>query len=442
MVKRAEGRLGSVAGAKSGSAILADLAAVLRAIRLNGPLTRTDIEDRADLGRGVVAARVGELLDAGLVAEEEPEASTGGRPPRRLRLRAEIGIALVAQLGATGVDVAIADLAGTVLARHSEAMDVRWGPEAVLGRIELLLDRLRVSTAPGLPVWGIGLGIPGPVEFATGRPVAPPIMPGWDAYPVRERLSARFGAPAWVDNDVNVAVLGEWRSGAGRGHQNVVFVKMGTGIGAGVIAEGVLHRGAAGSAGDVGHVKVSEDPSLVCRCGNTGCLEAIAGGGAMAREAVDAARAGRSADLAARLAETGTLLPRDIAEASRRGDPFANELIRRSGRYTGAMLATVVNFFNPSVIVLGGGLAGAGDLLLATIRTAVIERALPLATRDLLITWSTLGDEAGVTGAAAMVRDELFSSRVLGAWIGVGSPAGLVDLPAARFGSLPRAASV
>ena len=126
-------------------------------------------------------------------------------------------------------------------------------------------------------LWGIGIGVPGPVEFATGRPVSPPIMPGWDGYPIRERFAARYGAPVWVDNDVNVLALGEWRSGVAAGHDDVVVVKIGTGIGAGIISGGRLHRGAQGSAGDVGHIQVVDDPAVVCRCGNIGCLEALAG---------------------------------------------------------------------------------------------------------------------------------------------------------------------
>ena len=145
----------------------------------------------------------------------------------------------------------------------------------------------------GVPgrLWGIGIGVPGPVEFETGRPISPPIMPGWDGYPIRERFAERYGAPVWVDNDVNVLALGEWRSGVAAGHDNVVVVKIGTGIGAGIISGGRLHRGAQGSAGDVGHIQVIDDPTVVCRCGNMGCLEALAGGEAIGRAGEAAAQA-------------------------------------------------------------------------------------------------------------------------------------------------------
>jgi glucokinase-like ROK family protein len=234
-------------------------------------------------------------------------------------------------------------------------------------------------------------------------------MPGWDRYPVRERFEARFGVPVWVDNDVNVMALGEWRHGVARGHANVVFVKLGTGIGAGLISDRQLHRGAQGSAGDVGHIQVSEDPSSVCRCGNIGCLEAMTGGAALARDATAAAREGRSPRLAEVLAARGSVGAADVAVAAAHGDPVSVDLLQRAGRQVGSMLAGVVNFFNPSLIVIGGGVAQAGDLLLAAIRETVYARSLPLATRDLLVQRSSLGGVGGVTGAAAMVIDELFA---------------------------------
>ena len=172
------------------------------------------------------------------------------------------------------------------------------GPEHGLGRVDALFDSL-LETTQGLPggLWGVGVGVPGPVEFEAGRPISPPIMPGWDGYPIRERFAARYQAPVWVDNDVNVLALGEWRAGVAAGHDNVVVVKLGTGIGAGIISDGRLHRGARGAAGGVGHVQVVDDASVVCRCGNTGCLEALAGGAALARDGEAAALDGRSARL-------------------------------------------------------------------------------------------------------------------------------------------------
>jgi predicted NBD/HSP70 family sugar kinase len=262
-------------------------------------------------------------------------------------------------------------------------------------------------------------------------------MPGWDGYPVRQRLSALHRVPVWVDNDANLMALGEGRFGVARGHSDMVFVKIGTGIGAGVISDGLLHRGSQGSAGDGGHIHVVEDPGVICRCGNVGCLEAVAGGGALGRQAERHARDGSSQWLAEALERKGTVTAEDVAEAAHRGDAISVELLQMSGRLVGRMLATVVSFFNPSLIVVGGGVAAAGDILLAAIREVVYGRSLPLATRDLLIKSSSLSSVAGVTGASAMVLDELLSARRLEAWIGAGHPAELsgVGFPPEGSGS-------
>ena len=250
-------------------------------------------------------------------------------------------------------------------------------------------------------------------------------MPGWDGYPIRERFAARYGAPVWVDNDVNVLALGEWRSGIAAGHANVVVVKIGTGIGAGIISDGHLHRGAQGSAGDVGHIQVTDDPAVVCRCGNIGCLEAVAGGAAIGRAGQAAADDGRSARLRTALDQRGIVTAEDVARAASFGDPVAVALLGAAGRRVGSMLASVVNFFNPSLIVIGGGVANSPDQLLAAIRETIYGRSLPLATRDLLIQRSSLGGLAGVIGASAMVVDQLFARDSLAGWIETGIPSGV-----------------
>jgi glucokinase-like ROK family protein len=396
--------------ARAGNGADRELAAVLDLLRREGAATRPAIARGTGLSRAVVAQRLADLQASGLVVEAGSEASSGGRPPRQLRFNAGLGHVLLADLGATSIAVAIADLGGAILADYAEDADIAAGPEVVLGRVETLFAELCAATpqAPGA-LWGIGVGVPGPVEFSTARPVAPPIMPGWDDYPVRERLSARFGAPVWVDNDVNVMALGERAEGIARGEDDVLFIKIGTGIGAGIISHGFLQRGAQGSAGDVGHIQVVFDPDVVCRCGKIGCLEAIAGGAALARAGRRAAEQGESALLADYLAQHGALTARDVATAALHGDPVSVKLLRDAGRHIGQMLATAVNMLNPSLIVVGGGVAGAGDILMASIREVVYGRSLPLATRHLQIRQSRLGERAGVTGLAAMVLDELFA---------------------------------
>jgi predicted NBD/HSP70 family sugar kinase len=236
-------------------------------------------------------------------------------------------------------------------------------------------------------VCAVGVGVPGPVEFSTGRPSHPPIMPGWHDHPIPSAFS-RYECPVYVDNDVNVMALGE--IGVGGPPQDVLVVKVGTGIGCGVIVEGSVYRGAQGSAGDIGHIHVPlpGGRTVVCRCGNENCLEAIAGGGALLRDA-----------LAAGLPVSST---REVVELAARGDGTALELVRDAGRTIGTVLASLVNFFNPHRIVMTGGVAQAGLPLLAGIREAVYRRAMPLAARSLEITVSDAPDMSGRIGAALM----------------------------------------
>jgi glucokinase-like ROK family protein len=408
---------------------LDSLASVLDLVRSRTATTRPQLQRASGYGRAVVTQRVVQLIECGLIEEGRLGPSTGGRAPRELHLRSGAGTVLAAALGATSISVGVADLAGNLLSHHEEPNDIAIGPERTLSRVEELLDKmLAARTGASPPIWGVGIGVPGPVEFSAGRPVSPPIMPGWDCYPVRQRLSARYHAPTWVDNDVNLMALGELRAGLARDETDVVYIKIGSGIGAGLISDGHLHRGAQGAAGDVGHVAVSDDDSVICRCGNTGCLEAIAGGAAIARDATVAARDGRSAFLAARLVERDVLTARDVIDAAGHGDTVAIELLNRSGNLVGRMLATLVNFYNPSLIILGGGVAAAGDMFLATIRQSVYRRSLPLATRDLRIVRSSNIETIGLCGAAFVVLDELFSRARLGRWINEGIPVGHPEL--------------
>jgi len=408
---------------------------VLDEIRLGRSRSRSELVARTGLGRAIVARRVQELIDRGLVTEGAVGPSTGGRPPRQLAFRADAGHVLVADLGATSIDVAVTSLDGRILGHHDEPARIEDGPERALARVDALFGSL-LRTTEDIPgrLWGIGIGVPGPVEFESGRPISPPIMPGWDGYPIRDRFTKRYGAPVWVDNDVNLLALGEWRSGVAAGHDNVVVVKIGTGIGAGIISDGRLHRGAQGSAGDVGHIQVTDDPAVVCRCGNTGCLEALAGGAAIGRAGEAAALEGRSAKLQAALDQHGGLSAEDVARAASSGDPAAVALLQTAGRRVGSMLASVVNFFNPSLIVIGGGVANSPDQLMAAIRESIDRRSLPLATRDLSIQRSSLGGLAGVIGASSMVVDQVFSRTSIARWIEAGDPASIPNLPLLRAG--------
>ena len=400
------------------------MVAILDQVRRGQAHSRSEIIEQTGLSRAIVAQRVGELLARGFLVESVAP-STGGRPPRQLEFRADAGHLLVVDIGATSIDTAMADATGRILARLGEPADVASGPEQILSRVEVLFDHLIAEHQPAGELWGLGIGVPGPVEFRTGHLISPPIMPGWDGYPVRERFTKRRGVPVWVDNDVNIMALGEWRAGVARGHRNFIFVKVGTGIGSGIVSNGLIHRGAQGSAGDIGHIQVLGETEEVCRCGKVGCLEALAGGAAIARDGAAVALAGRSSHLATILDRNGDVTAGDVSAAASSGDAAALDLLQRSARLLGQTLAGLVNFFNPSLILIGGGVAGAGDTYLATVREIIYARSAPLATRDLVVQLSRLGNRAGVTGAATMVLDQLLSAEHLGRWIDSGQPASL-----------------
>jgi glucokinase-like ROK family protein len=255
---------------------------------------------------------------------------------------------------------------------------------------------------------GAGVGVPGPVDFHRGVSVSPPIMPGWDGYPVRDAVARELGCAVVLDNDVNVLAVGEQHAGVARAARDFLYVKIGTGIGCGIVVDGELYRGVDGCAGDIGHIRV-DDFGPTCACGNTGCLEAFAGGAALARDALSMARSGRSPVLAEILERNGEVTAADIGLAVSRGDAQAVQLIRDSGHRIGQVLASLVSFFNPGLIVIGGRVTGLGHALLAEIRGVTYRRSLPLATGNLPIVLSELGDEGGVVGAARLISSSIYA---------------------------------
>ncbi len=374
--------------------------AVLRLIREGRATTRNDLATLLGAGRTTIAQRVDALLATRLVHEAGAGASTGGRRPTVLAFSADTGVVLSADLGATHCRLAITDLDGQVLTSHAGNLDIARGPNEVLS--EVVASFRRILGEIGMTsddVLGIGLGVPGPVEFATGRPANPPIMPGWDGFSVPDWFASVFpGVPVVVDNDVNIMALGEYAR-LWKGTPYFLMVKVGTGIGGGIIVDGQVRRGAQGAAGDIGHVQMTGQPAAMCRCGNVGCLEALAGGGAMAQ----------------RLAEAGYDVQnaRQVVELVRQGNQEATQMIRQSGRLLGQVLAGVVNFLNPNVIIIGGDVAESEQQLLAGVREIVYRRSLPLATQHLRIARSELGDHAGVIGAAEMAIERVLADDVV-----------------------------
>ncbi|WP_328891159.1 ROK family protein [Streptomyces sp. NBC_00316] len=381
-------------------------ARLLRLLRDLGPQSRVALGDLVELSRSKLAFEIDRLLETGLVVPDGLAASRGGRRSHNVRIAPSLRF-LGVDIGATSVDVAVTNAELEVLGHVAEPLDVRNGPVAVFERVLALVGKLREATSAE-HFDGAGIGVPGPVRFPEGVPVAPPIMPGWNGFPVREAMSQELGCPVLVDNDVNLMALGEQQAGVARSVRDFLCVKLGTGIGCGIVVGGEVHRGITGSAGDIGHIQVDPD-GLRCACGNTGCMEAYFGGNALVRDATAFAQSGRSTELAGRLASAGRLTPEDVSAAADAGDAAALDLIRWGGNRTGQVIAGLVSFFNPGLVVIGGGLTGLGHNLLASIRTQVYRQSLPLATANLPIVLGELGQVAGVVGAARLISDHVFS---------------------------------
>ena len=386
-------------------------AEVMRALRRQGRISRAEVSSITGWSKAKASQEIRSLVDKGYLVEIGEGASQGGRKPRLLRINNQLGYVAGIDIGATSLEVALADVTGLIIQRRSEMTDVHLSPESVLGRCsELLAELTSAQGGTADQILGIGVGVPGPVDFSRGVLVAPPLMPEWENFRIRDFFKESFSSAfVVVDNDVNIMALGEQRAGEGAGIDHFISIKIGTGIGAGIISNGKIHRGSDGCAGDIGHICVDNKGPL-CACGNIGCLEAMSAGPAIVSKAMEAARNGTSPILAQMLESNGgTLRAEDVNAACREGDQAALDIIRASGQMVGDVLASLVNFFNPSHIFIGGGIANFGNHLLVAIRRAVLQRSLPLATTHLSIKFSRMGSDAGVTGAIALALDYLFA---------------------------------
>lgn len=400
------------------------LAAVIDLIRRGDAVTRPELVRRSDLGRSVVNQRVEQALAAGILVERDEGLSTGGRPSKILTMSPTGPCVLSAVFGVSRLHVALADLAGRIIADSYFHWDIGRGPEASIQRLDETVREL-LDANPDRELWAGAVGLPGPIEFGSGRPVAPPIMPGWDDHPVRDVVERRLQVPVWLDNDVNLMALGAWHETRLAAGDNLLLIKVGTGIGAGLVSRGRLHRGARGAAGDLGHVAITDRSPIQCRCGNFGCLEAYAGGWAMARDAFEAGRAGESEYLAEVLHTRRAVTVEDVVSGALDGDEVSRDLVSRCGVLIGKQLAAMVSFFNPSTVFIGGSVVRTGGLLLDEIRNEVMRRALRLTTSDLVIREVPLQHYEGVIGGAHLALDQIFAPDTLSAWLSERTPRAL-----------------
>jgi predicted NBD/HSP70 family sugar kinase len=370
---------------------------VLALIRDRRDVTRAEIGQLTGLSRTAVAARVAALTERGLVVETEQAPSTGGRPAALLSFNADTGVVLSAAIGRSRTRLAVCNLAGDVLDLADIDQQPDLGPGDLMPDVVKRLDAMLDARAAAR-VYGIGVSLPGTVDRVRGASLDSPILPGWDGVELRPYLRELTDAPVVVDNDVNVIALAE-RSGERRAVDDMLVLKVSTGIGAGIITGGVLQRGAVQAAGELGHNKTPAAAGLPCRCGDSGCLEAIAGGWALVAE----------------LGRDGVNHVRDLVRIAHEGDADARRMIRDSGRHIGEVIAAAVNLLNPAVLVVAGDMAGAYEIFVAGLRETLYGNATALATRVLQVAPSTYGDRSGVIGCAAMVLDDVLSPQAIDA---------------------------
>ncbi|MFE4953534.1 ROK family protein [Streptomyces sp. NPDC056653] len=385
----------------------ANLERVVRAVRMAGSLTQAEIARSTGLSAATVSNIVRELKDGGTV--EVTPTSAGGRRARSVSLSGDAGIVIGVDFGHTHLRVAVGNLAHQVLAEESEPLDVDASSAQGFGRAEQLVNRLIETTgiSPG-KVIGVGLGVPGPIDVESGTLGSTSILPGWTGINPSEELAARLGVPVYVDNDANLGALGEMVWGSGRGVKDLAYIKVASGVGAGLVIDGHIYRGPGGTAGEIGHITLDES-GPVCRCGNRGCLETFTA----ARYVLPLLRSSHGPDLTMER----------VVQLAREGDPGCRRVIGDVGRHIGSGVANLCNLLNPSRVVLGGSLAEAGELVLAPIRDSVSRYAIPSAGRQLSVLPGALGARAEVLGALALVLSEMGDSTLLESTLPTATPA-------------------
>ena len=369
---------------------------VLAALRTLGETSRAEVARRTGLSRSTVSSIVGELLDAGLVSEREGPVhgavSRGGRPPTTIALDPAAGVAVGIDFGKRHLAVAAGDLGHTVLAETRRDMEEDYTAADGMRQAEELVGAvLEDAGIDRTDVLGVGMGLPGPVHRPTGTIGSATILPGWAGVRLLEEMQALLGLPVYVDNDANLGALSELFWGAGRGCSNFAYLKVATGIGAGLIFDGHVLQGAGGTAGEIGHVSVDDDGDI-CRCGSRGCLETVAAAPAIVR-----------------MLQRGlgdSLEPEQVIERAQDGDLACRRALADAARHIGGAVATLCNLFNPERIVVGGTMGGAGDLLLDPLRESVQLRAIQSAAEDVEIVPGQLGERAELLGAVALVLQE------------------------------------
>ena len=360
---------------------------ILELVARNEATSRSALAASLGVAASTVGIKVQQLLEVGLLREGGNQISRGGRPARILEVNDDGGDILSVDIGGGHARVGRHALSGALLDSLSVGINLADGPVATLKTVEAALRDVSGDSA----IRGIGVSLPGPVDITTGSVELPSRMPGWPGFRVGEALAERFQVPVVVDNDANLAALGEHSVRFGPDHHSIT-VKAGTAIGSGFVVDGRLHRGATFAAGDISHTRIDRALDVPCSCGNTGCLETVASGAGLVRQ----------------LREHGMLVSTtaEVLEQAHNADPFASRVVRRAGHRLGEVLSGVVNFFNPHAVFLTGSLSSS-EPFIAAVRSRIYESCHPLVTRELVIEAAQTGADAILLGAARLALDTL-----------------------------------
>ncbi len=373
-------------------------------------ISRIELARELGLTRAAITSTINDLQKTGLVLEIKTR-QPSGRKPIVLEINPNRGFVIGLDIGATHITALLANYSAHVIAEIECSIDIIEGPQKVLDKANEMINSLIENSGISLKdLHAIGVGVPGPVVTGAGMVSEPPIMPGWDKFPIETALGTQRGIPVTVANDAELGAVGEWAYGAGRGERNLAYIKVGKGIGAGLLIDGQIYHGTNGSAGEIGHITLDENGPL-CSCGNHGCLEAMAGGNAVAKKAIEKIKRGTRSDLST-IIPLSDIKSEDVIDAACRGDLLAQQILIEAGHHLGTAIAGLVNLFNPSIVIIGGNVAKIGDLLLDPIRKTVQERSLRMASANLRISTALLGKRSSAMGAVVLALNMVIHNNL------------------------------
>lgn len=373
-------------------------------------ISRVELARELNLTRAAITSIINDLQAMGIVDEVEGQIRSG-RKPIVLEINPHRGYVVGIDMGATHVTMLLANYAAHVVKDIEWTIDIDDGPQKIISQIDEHLHQMLMEMNLRMEeIKAICLGVPGPVVLRGGMVSEPPIMPGWDKFPIESYIQSLWDVPVTLGNDAELGAIGEWAYGAGRGEENLAYVKVGRGIGAGMLLDGQIYHGADGSAGEIGHITIDENGPL-CSCGNRGCLEAMAGGNAVAKRAVELVKKGQRTELST-IRPVDSIQSKDVIAAACNGDLVAQQILSETGAHLGTAIAGLVNLFNPSMIIVGGGVSQIGDLLLEPIRQTVQKRSLRMASKRLRISTALLGRRSSAMGAVVQALSLILHQEI------------------------------